>query len=79
MKDKSLEFYKLKTLHNLFYLLPVYQKYSKKRMSVKIILLWYYAIHDFIMVIKYYVMKISFHKISWDLTIHYQNHIVKFL
>lgn len=41
MKDKSLEFYKLKTLHNLFYLLPVYQKYSQNRMSVKVILLSY--------------------------------------
>lgn len=61
MKDKSLEFYKLKTLHNLFYLLPVYQKYSKKRMSDKS---FYYDIMQFIMVIKYYAMKISFHKIS---------------
>lgn len=57
-------FINLKHYIIFFYLLPVYQKYSKKRMSVKIILLWYYAIHDFIMVIKYYAMKISFHKIS---------------
>lgn len=44
MKDKILEFYKLKTLHNLFYLLPVYQKYSQNRMSVKS---FYYDIMQF--------------------------------